>query len=379
MLYSDEDDSFGSVYKHKYLLDCAHSRCFAKNWECTNGTHEGHYTPAGVNPLLYSVRFDAATRRWQTPVDIRVTQRVRPRFWFVALTRCGNFVSKVKSTVHFLNVESSAWSREFGMNIQGLNTVYLVYFLFYALLCGVVCFNLVKLAKDFGAIHALVKLFTAVIVTQSVSALLLLIHWGKFSNDGRGVPLLGHVGAIMSVFARLLFVLFLLFLSKGWTISKSRIDQKKWICLLLGIALALFVTLFIWQWSLLGASEVEVPEQIEIINIALGCVWLVFAVWFLWNVRQSFKREEDPDKKSLYKKLALIYSLWLLCFPIMIVSTLALDAWKRDKAVAAMEISFATAGYVLTLFLLWHSRADKYFAIKIADPTLVINPRYEQF
>jgi hypothetical protein len=61
---------------------------------------------------------------------VNIHEHTRPRFWYIVAANC-KMIDSVSFEVSFQNTVASPWNREFGLNEQGLNAVYSVFFLAY--------------------------------------------------------------------------------------------------------------------------------------------------------------------------------------------------------------------------------------------------------
>ena len=114
LVYDDEADSWPRIYGRNGLT-CAQKSAVAK--------------------ASYPIAFDA-NGQWSLPSQFQsVFEHRRPRFWYVVVAHAACQPTGTLSTsIRFVNVGSSPWNQEFGVNERGLNTLYLVYFFVYAAL-----------------------------------------------------------------------------------------------------------------------------------------------------------------------------------------------------------------------------------------------------
>lgn len=96
---------------------------------------------------------------------------------------------------HFLQNNFSAWNREFGANEQGLNSLYLVFFLYSLALAIAWGFGVRMLNGNEGCacspLHPLVKLLTLVITLYAFGTMCIFIHYAVYAQNGVGSGIRG--------------------------------------------------------------------------------------------------------------------------------------------------------------------------------------------
>lgn len=98
----------------------------------------------------------------------------------------------------------------------------------------------------------------------------------------------------------------------------------------------------------------------------------------MWSLRKTILLESLPEKRVFYIVFGASYTLWFLLLPLIIFISLFLAPWIRFRTVTALVATTNFLGLAALAFLLWPSRASKYFVIK-ASPQLLGSrdgPRY---
>jgi len=299
--------------------------------------------------------------------DVRVTETVRPRFWYVVLANCDGGFQNIHYRISFTNILSSHWNKQFGVNEQGLNTLYLVYFFVYTIFVMTHLYGVRKLSRETGAyVHPLVKIFTFGVLFQYLAVFSELIHLGVFVNDGIGVPALSKFSTVMATFARICFIFLLILLAKGWTITTDEIRHRWLVLLVIALITILYFSLVVWQFvGVDPASTLYVYSSIP--GILIVSLNAVIGVWFFITIGLTWRAEDNPHKRDLFLKLWILYSLWFAVLPVIVVVGLRLDPWWCEKIVETFSLSVTTIAFFVMGFLLWPSRAEQYFKIKIPD------------
>lgn len=359
LLFDDEDSSWPSIYNQDPAVPCSEARSKAKNLN-----------------VPYNVVFSTAGEYHMTG---QIHQVVRPRYWFVVLANCAaQNVPAVDYVAHLVNSARGPWSRELGTNVMGLNTMYLVMFLLYLPFVCVHFHGVRVLSKKLQFVHPLVKVFAVIVLLQLLVIICHLSYWGAYWHNGHGLPAARPIGDIGDIIARVGFMLLLILLAKGWTISNEPLTQKALIIGSVGGFGLVFVLLLILRDAFTAPAATDVPTAIRWIIYILLAFWLVFAVWFVICLKKSDSSEDNPAKKKLYRSLGLVFFPWFLTYPIVNFLAIWVAAYKKDVIVETTDTVFSILGYAVLSFLLWPSRAEEFFNISTPDVQKSTVDTYEQ-
>jgi len=287
-------------------------------------------------------------------------------FWYTVLSTCNQEgAGSVSFTVHFLNILENSWNEEFGINIMGLNSLFLVFFLYYTIFLMIHFVGVSMFWKNQQYVHPLIRLFSAVLCFEYGFILLKLIHYIKFAGDGKGISGLSDFAEVLDLVARVIFILTIMLIALGWTISTEALQSRKYFVLAAVIIYAgCWMGILIWQFAIEDPAAVDYPPTFRALNVTLLVFWFFLALWFLWTSFWNWKREDNPVKKMLYLRLGILYGVWFIALPISRTVSLLVDPWVREKIVVSVAICFSTLAYSVMAFLLWPSRAEEYFAVE---------------
>jgi len=309
------------------------------------------------------------TPYWTTSfTSAPIRQGVRPRFWYFVLADCTNKLHDVHYRMHAVQAAMSSWNEEFGSNELGLNTTYLTFFFVYVLFLTIHGISTWKLQRKLSYLHPMLKLFLIVLVVNFIAVFVLLLHYGSYARNGIGMPSLLKAGEILVIVSRCFFMLLLLLLARGWTISHERLT-KKWLVVTLVVSyLVVSIIILGYDYSARDPKLTKEPRTVEILTVLLNVVWLAFASWFTYAIFfDSYRHEENPHKKSMYLKLGVLFSPWFILPAVVSFLVFAMDPWARDRAIAIFNLCISTGAYIVLIFLFWHSRAEEYFSITVPD------------
>lgn len=142
------------------------------------------------------------------------------------------------------------------MNDQGLYALFLVSFFVWGIGLGAQLWASRWLWRT-RTFHPIVKLYTLSLVLWWLFITCLMIHWAVYNGNGVGVPFLqglGHVFEVrrawqksgggllltcstLQVFARVVFLLLVMLIATGWTISSTVLRNRAHILIAVAIVL----------------------------------------------------------------------------------------------------------------------------------------------
>lgn len=344
------------------------------NWDCTtkmhmakNGGINSSYTGIPATTTEYNSDKSEATLTF-TPDPIN--ENARPRYWFFTFARCNAAnpgFQKVEYRIHATQA-SSSWSKEFGYNENGINTLYICFMFLFTFVVAVECYGTYKLQQKLSYLHPMLKLTLISIIIEWISLFVLLLHYGSYSSNGEGIVLLMKLGQVLAVVSRCFLMLLLLLLAKGWTISNETLTHKWAIIGVIVAYLVVSIASLIYSYSAEDAMRTTPTTGVEAFSIVLNLVWLAFAGWFSFTIfGVSYRKEDNPAKKKMYLALGLLFTPWFFLPPLTAFAVFAVDPWARERVVAFLTVSITTAAYAVLAFLFWPSRAEEYFAIATPD------------
>jgi len=308
-----------------------------------------------------------------------IEEHVRPRFWYVVLANCAGSgyggIVDVTYKLHTFQAEMTSWNEEFGVNETGINTTYLIFFFIYLVMVLTHSVGVQRLSRENGgAVHNIVKLFTASLWTQFFCIFFYIIHYGVYGDNGVGVPGANQFATFLEAIARISLILVLILLAQGWTISAEAIQHRMAIAAAIFLLFIFYLALIIWNFA--ARDPITTLYMYDsaagaLIVTVLFVVW----IWFVVTIANTYRKEDHPAKKNLYGWLLVLYSLWLLSLPLFVLIGVGLEPWVREKTVTSINILATTGAYGVLAYLLWPTRAEIYFKIK--TPDVMTNSNYD--
>eukprot|EP01132_Coremiostelium_polycephalum_P004083 gene4083-5111_t len=336
-IYDDQDDSFPKVY--------------GKSYSCDQKTNHSF-----VNRMFEIYNF---TNPWSEPNTQYIKDKQRPHFWYVVAANCNGTIDiNYKLT---MKNQGGLWKAQFSYDEQGLEALYLVYFWVFLILVGISVYNAWSLIKT-RSFHPIVKILMIAVLLEFFSCFILLIHYGIYSHDGVGAKGLRGFGELLDLGAQIALILLLIFISKGWAISRVTIDEKKIIFGVVGGLSILYLIMFIWyQAGLDPASSVYMYDTVP--GILLLIARSLAMIWFMWCAYNTYMEEQHPAKRQFFLYFGVSFVFWFLSLPLISIIAAGVEPWVRQKTVLAIYVTFNALALYIISFLLSPSRASDFFTI----------------
>ncbi|KAL8620168.1 hypothetical protein ACOMHN_062051 [Nucella lapillus] len=290
----------------------------------------------------------------------------RERWWYISVAHCessggGKSGLKLDYTLHmmngapgdFLHYELSA--DEF--YIVPVDIAFLLLY-FILLIISIICAVLLYNRQMF---HTTYRLYMASLSLWIFGLLLLCISWGRYSASGWEEGPMEVTGRLFQATSGVVFVLMLILMAKGFTITRGRLTQMSTVRLMVffSIYIVVYSVLFIWEGVFFDEGYVlyfyESPPGYGLISMRLiGWLWLLYAVFFTMK--------HHPDKASFYIPFVIFYTVWFWAGPVVIlIAIFSMAKWSREKTVNGVEQFVALCGHLFFLVLTRPSAANNNF------------------
>eukprot|EP00461_Guttulinopsis_vulgaris_P002029 UN02030 len=351
-------------------------RIYQDKWSC----EEKQQMSMGNPQKVFTV--DANTGK--AVVQLEALGGVRRRFHYASLVHCGGF-GKFDYKLHFTR-KASAWSREFGVNVAGLNTVYILFFCLYFFVAGGAAYNYKNFKDTKPFVHPIVKVFTVSVIASFVNIFLEMIHWCRFKDTGVRMPFIKFIADLGELVGAVSFLLLLMLLAQGWAVSSgaSNTNLKRRtvvasVVLLYGVLKFISVCLnsFANDAALVGTAN-----KVYVFYNILLVATLGFAAFYAVSLFQTTRMENNPVKRK-FMLLLQVFSFYLLLTSLSAIISYAVDPWVRDMIVDLVALLSISVAHIGMLYLLWNSRASKYFElespVELSSQYTSSEPAFDQF
>ena len=162
------------------------------------------------------------------------------RFWYISLVSCFHEQLASKSCKwshndldfkldidvwlvngHPFKKHINPFEHQFSFEMHDVVEIFFSFFIAYCFLVPIQCYALTKQK------HLLPVLLTLCMCMEFVGVILNQIHFLKFAFDGVGIDMFRVVGNFIDNCAQCLFMLLLLLIIKGWTITRMDLSWKE--------------------------------------------------------------------------------------------------------------------------------------------------------
>lgn len=337
-LFDDEAESYTGPTSAWGALTCEERMKHAKEFETVDWTR-------------------ASWERGQQVV-FYVRQRLRPRWWYVALLDCSGDDIEVEYTIRLTN-PSYGWAAEFSTDRRYTLHVWLALAAAYAALAAAD-------SASGKAAHPFTRLLAAGVLLALGEAVCSVAHNIRYAQDGRGEPLAFFVAQLCGVSSGFVLASMLLLVSQGKCVSYVMVGSDAWrMCQLLGPFLASCLVLELWGEYSLTRNYTTDYVYTTPFGWALILVDLVLLGYYGTTLRRTAAAEHGSEESRFYQTWGLVYGLWFLALPVTAVLAqviLAPYVWfivslSVKKGVTALVYSSLVIG-------LWPGNTRTYFKLR---------------
>ncbi|XP_031819108.1 transmembrane protein 145 [Sarcophilus harrisii] len=166
----------------------------------------------------------------------RSFRSVRERWWYIALSKCGGDGLQLEYEMVLTNGKSF-WTRHFSADEFGILETDVTFLLIFTLIFLLSCY-FGYLLKGRQLLHTTYKMFMAAAGVEVLSLLFFCIYWGQYASNGIGNESLKIVAKLLFSVSFLIFLLMLILLGKGFTVTRGRISHSG------SVKLSVYMTLY---------------------------------------------------------------------------------------------------------------------------------------
>ncbi|XP_077985454.1 transmembrane protein 145-like isoform X2 [Glandiceps talaboti] len=362
LLYYDEPDQWEAVYKTD--TDCSEKEGVLKieNNQIINLTDKFPWSGCAKK----NIQQDDELYEYSDNGEIydckggRSFKSVRERWWYIAVSNCLTDKGLILRHDMSLTNGETYWTEQFSCDefyILQTNITFICLFTLIFFLSVYVAMML----KERQMLHTTYKMYMFSIVFYVLCLFFLCIYYGDYGHTGIGVTGLKTTGRVFQSISNLTFLLLLILLAKGFTVTRGRISHSG------SVKIAVFMTVYCIVYAVLFLLEAvafdpglvlyvyESPAGYGLIALQIiGWLWFIYAIFFTLK--------HYPEKGSFYYPFFIFYTFWFLALPIVVlVSTYLIDKWIREKVVNAIDHTIAFLAMAFFLILTRPSAANKNF------------------
>ncbi|KRT84060.1 hypothetical protein AMK59_2972 [Oryctes borbonicus] len=168
-------------------------------------------------------------------------------------------------------------------------------------------------------------------------------------------------GEMCMGFSETCFLLMLLLLAKGYTITRGRLSLSA------SVRLTIFMCLYSITFIALFVYEAKVFDPGEVLYLyespaGYGLIVLRIFAWCIFIYSTVFTLKKYPEKSNFYYPFNIFGTLWFIAGPAFILSANTyIDKWIRESIVCAVLLFITFGGHLMFLLLTMPSVANKNF------------------
>ncbi|KAM3956245.1 transmembrane protein 145 [Aphomia sociella] len=286
----------------------------------------------------------------------------RERWWFIAISNCDSSKG-LDVRYKFLMTngpDGDFWHAHFSADEFYVLPVLLAYTFAYVIVMIAVVMCSVEL-KSRHLLHSTYKLFLVSIVAQHVGVVLQSLAYIRYAANGVGSVNARVVGQFFCGISETTFLLLLILMAKGYTITRGRLKVGFTVKLTIFMCcyIVTYIILFIYQAKAFDPGEVlylyESPAGYGLIVLRIFA-WCVFAYSTFFTVRKY------PEKNMFYCPFFICGTLWFHAGALFILTANTyIDKWVRESVVTAVLLFITFSGHIMFLLLTLPVFANKNF------------------
>ncbi|XP_048355412.1 transmembrane protein 145 isoform X2 [Sphaerodactylus townsendi] len=348
LLYFDDPSQWPAVYK-KGNKDCLmkESVIHPENNQVINLTTQ--YAWSGCQLVTES------SVRYLSCASGRSFRSVRERWWYVALSKCGGDGLELEYEMILTNGKSF-WTRHFSADEFGILETDITFLLIFILILVISCY-FGFLLKGRQLLHTTYKMFMTAAGVEVLSLMFFCIYWGQYASDGIGNSSLKILAKLLFSVSFLIFLLMLILLGKGFTVTSHTGSIK----------LSVYMTLYTITHVVLFIYEAEFFDQAQVLYTyespaGYGLIALQFVayIWFCYAILITLK--QFPEKQPFYVPFFAAYTLWFFAVPVTaLIANFGIPKWAREKIVNGIQLGIHLYAHAVFLIMTRPSAANKNF------------------
>ncbi|CAH2243390.1 transmembrane protein 145-like [Pararge aegeria] len=286
----------------------------------------------------------------------------RERWWFLAISNCDS-PKGLDIRYKFLMTNGPSgdfWHEHFSADEFYVLPILLAYTFAYVIVMVAVVMCSVEL-KARHLLHSTYKLFLMSIVAQHFGVMLQSLAGIKYAYNGFGSYTAKTIGQFLCGISETLFLLLLILLAKGYTITRGRLKVGFTVKLTVFMCcyIVTYIVLFVYQARAFDPGEVlylyESPA-------GYGLIVLRVAAWCAFAYATFFTVKKYPEKNMFYCPFFICGTLWFYAGPLFILTANSyIDKWVRESVVTAVLLFITFCGHIMFLLLTLPVFANKNF------------------
>ncbi|RMX60692.1 hypothetical protein pdam_00014526 [Pocillopora damicornis] len=260
----------------------------------------------------------------------------RERWWYLAVSNCKSTKGLLLKYRLEMTNGDTFWKKHFSADERFILPMDIAFFIIFTSLWFLGIYVACQLTSR-RLFHFSYKLYLCSLTFEVLSLIFYLIYYIEYGKKGIEKYGISVVGRAFHFTSHVVFLIMLILMAKGWTVTRGRISSSG------QIKLSIFGTVYTVCFAILFFYEVAVFDPGKVLYIyespaGIGiCVLRVIAwLWFCYGT--FFTLKHYPNKSNFYYPFWIIYTGWFLAGPIMVViSAYRIQKWERAQIVNGID------------------------------------------
>ncbi|XP_018568361.1 transmembrane protein 145-like [Anoplophora glabripennis] len=286
----------------------------------------------------------------------------RERWWFVAVSNCNSTKGiNIKYRLLMTNgPPGDYWHEHFSADEFYILPVLMAFSIAYSfLMLGIVMCSIELKSRQL--LHTTYKIFVLSVVLQFFGIMFESVCYLRYAVTGIPAQQVKRLGMVLMSASEACFLLLLLLLAKGFTITRGRLP------LAASVKLTIFMCIYVVTYITIFIYEAKVFDPGEVLYLyespaGYGLIMLRVFAWFMFIYSTIFTLKHYPEKGNFYYPFNIFGTVWCIAGPAFILSANTyIDKWVRESVVCAVLLFISFGGHLMFLILTMPSVANKNF------------------
>ncbi|XP_074040351.1 transmembrane protein 145 [Leptinotarsa decemlineata] len=286
----------------------------------------------------------------------------RERWWFIAVSNCdGTKGIDIKYKILMTNgAPGDYWHEHFSADEFYILPVLMAFAVSYSfLMLGIVVCSIELKSRQL--LHTTYKIFVLSVVLQLFGIMFVSSCYLKLAMTGFIAVKVKRLGMMLMGASETSFLLLLLLLAKGFTITRGRLPLPA------SIKLTIFMCIYSVTYVAIFIYEAKVFDPGEVLYLyespaGYGLIILRIVAWCMFIYSTIFTLKHYPEKGNFYYPFNIFGTIWFIAGPAFILSAnIYIDKWIRESVVFAVLLFISFGGHLTFLILTTPSMANKNF------------------
>jgi len=296
-----------------------------------------------------------------------IVEKVRPRWWYVALVSCSDHALEMEYRMHLENLLQGSNS-QLSMDEIGAVSISLLLAILFVGLVAAHGHSFLKWGERRCGVPAGHSLLAASLVLGLLGELCWLAFFMHYKASGQSADSFAFFARAFVAASKTLLQILLMLLAHGDCVCKHGIIWARQREMIGGMILFGLLGFALEVWGDREASNTPVEYIYDtrpgVALVALEMMWFYAYASRCW---QTFSAETRQRPRFFYKQYATVLSLWFVSLPLVAALASILAPWVRFRITFAVSgVAHALAAGVL-VYLFQPKIAEHIFELKAKD------------